>query len=438
MQKKYLLASLILSSSLYAQTLYLDDLIEAALINSPDIKISKADYEASIQRSRQADSDYLPRLDLSAMAGRQGIDYGDQSIGLPVNEVTPGSSDTNLLGGKVTAKQLIYDFGKTTNNMKNFENQSNAFKASMQQSISDKIFYVKKAYYSLLFNHALLDVDKENIKLNEQQLYRSKKYFEAGIRTKVDVTDAKVNLIEAQLNLQNTIHDLQLSTVGLKKEIGIGNDKIVDDNEIFIQKPKPYNIYQSLPKLTLPLSQYKEQAYQNRAELDQNFQLLKSAQSQYEQVDGDFYPSLYVNGDYLIQDVDEDAFAPEEQWKATLSLEWNLYSGGKTSAQTEEMRIIIMRAQADLENTRLRIQKEVSDAYVQVNKQLDNVKLSESLSVATKEKFRQVQKRYEHGLADYIELQQARQNYIDSRARLMQSYYEYYTAIAQLNHAIGK
>lgn len=438
MQIKLSLTSLILSSSLYAQAVYLDDLIEAAIINSPDIKISKADYEASVQRNRQADSDYLPRLDLSAMAGRQGVDYGDQSIGLPGNEVTPGSSDTNLLGGQVTAKQLIYDFGKTTSNMESFENQSYAFKASMQQRISDKIYIVKKAYYSLLFNHALLDVNKENIKLNEQQVYRSKRYFEAGIRTKVDVTDAKVNLIEAQLNLQNTMHDLKLSIVELKKEIGIDSDKRVDDKEIFIQKPKSYNVYQSLPKLILPLAQYKEEAYQNRAELDQYVQLLKSAQSQYDQVDGDFYPSLYASGNYLVQNVDEDAFAPEEQWKATVSLEWNLYSGSKTSAQTEEMRIIIMRARADLENARLRIQKEVSDAYIQVNKQLDNTKLSESLSIAAKEKFAQVQKRYEHGLADYIELQQARQSYIDSRARLTQSYYEYYTAIAQLDHAIGK
>lgn len=438
MRKRLLFTLLAFSSYLYAEVLNLDDLVKAALINSPDLKISKADYEASQQQTVQADSGYLPSLDLSAMAGKQGVDYGNQKIGIPGNVIEPGKVDTNLLGGQVTVKQLIYDFGKTSGNMENFENQSYAFKAAMQQNISNKIYRVKRAYYVLLYNYALIDVNTENIKLNEQQLNRSKRYFEAGIRTKVDVTDARVNLIEAQLGLQNTNYDMRLSLVDLKKEVGLNDENEAYGKEIFIQKPESTNVYASLPKLTFPVTHYKEEAYKNRAELDQYIQLLKAAKSIYKQVDGDYYPSLYANGNYLIQNVDEDAFAPEEQWKATVSLEWNLFSGNRTSAQTEEARIIIMRAEADLENTRLRIQKELNDAYIQVNKQLDTTKLSESLSVASKEKFLQVQKRYEYGLADYIELQQARQSYIDSRARLTQSYYLYYTAIAQLERAMGR
>lgn len=416
-----------------AQMLTLDDLIESAITNSPDIKISKADYQASRQLSAQADGDYLPQVNLAAEAGKQGVDYGAQSGSLAL------SNDSNLLLASINAKQLIYDFGKTGGNMDSFQNQSYAFKASLQQKISDKIYAVKKAYYTLLSNHALIEVNSENITLNSQQLNRSERYYEAGIRTKVDVTDARVNLIEAQLGLQNTKYDMSLSLVDLKKEVGMDNESERYNLEIYIQKPEESDdIYHSLPKLLLPVAQYKEEAYKNRAELDQYIQLLKAAQSVYKQVDGDYYPSIYAKGDYLVQEVDKNAFAPEKQWKAGIALEWNLYAGNKTDALNEEARIIIMRAQADLENARLRIQKEVNDAYIQVNKQLDNTRLSQSLSIASKEKFTQVQKRYEYGLADYIELQQARQSYIDSRARLMQSYYGYYTAMAALERAIGK
>jgi outer membrane protein len=409
----------------YSQMLTLDDLIESAIINSPDIKISKADYQASKQQSLQADADYLPQVNLAAEAGKQGVEFGAQSNGIAL------SNDSNLLLASVNAKQLIYDFGKTGGNMESFENQSYAFKASLQQKISDKIYAVKKAYYALLSDHALIDVNTENIELNAQQLNRSERYFEAGIRTKVDVTDARVNLIDAQLGLQNTKYDMSLSLVNLKKEVGMDNESERYNIEIFIQKPQTDDIYASLPKLPLPVAQYKEEAYKNRAELDQYIQLLKAAQSAYKQVDGDYYPSIYAEGDYLVQETDNFP-------KAGIALEWNLYAGNKTDALNEEARIIIMRAQADLENARLRIQKEVNDAYILVNKQLDNTRLSQSLSVASKEKFSQVQKRYEYGLADYVELQQARQSYIDSRARLMQSYYGYYTAMAALERAVGK
>jgi len=436
--KRLITLSLILSTSLYAKVLTLDDLIQAALVNSPDLKISKADYESSKQQVIQADAGHLPTVDLAGFAGKQSADYADQTIGIAPNAFSPGSTKTNLLGASVNAKQLIYDFGKTTGNVDNFQSQSLAVKASMQQSISDKIYAVKKAYYALLFNNAIVEVNSENVKLNEHQLYRSQRYFDAGIRTKVDVTDAQVNLIEAQLSLQDTGYDVRLSLINLKKEVGIDNDQTEYETDIFIQKPVSKNVYDSLPKLTLPVSAYKDEAYENRAELEQYIQLLEAAHSIHTQTKGDYYPSVYAKGDYLIQDVDEDAFAPEQQWKATVSLEWNLYSGSRTNAQNEEAKIIIMKANADLENARLRIQQEVNQAYIQVNKQLDNTKMSESLSIASKEKFEQVQKRYEYGLADYIELQQARQSYIDAKARLAQSYYEYYKAMALLDHAVGK
>jgi len=50
----------------------------------------------------------------------------------------------------------------------------------------------------------------------------------------------------------------------------------------------------------------------------------------------------------------------------------------------------------------------------------------------------QAQKRYENDLSDYIELQDAQQGYIESLSSLVTAYYDYYIALAQLDHAIGR
>ena len=68
----------------------------------------------------------------------------------------------------------------------------------------------------------------------------------------------------------------------------------------------------------------------------------------------------------------------------------------------------------------------------------DSVELSQSLLEVSDEKFDQASKRYEHGLSDYIELQEARQGYIDSKASLVVNYYNYYSAVAVLDNSIGK
>ena len=54
------------------------------------------------------------------------------------------------------------------------------------------------------------------------------------------------------------------------------------------------------------------------------------------------------------------------------------------------------------------------------------VALAQSLVVISNEKFDQASKRYEHGLSDYIELQEARQGYIHAMAILVVDYYDYY------------
>ena len=68
----------------------------------------------------------------------------------------------------------------------------------------------------------------------------------------------------------------------------------------------------------------------------------------------------------------------------------------------------------------------------------DAIILSEDVARASLQKFNQAQKRYEYGLSDYIELQDARQGYIQSLNDLVIAYYDHFIALAQLDYAIGK
>jgi len=80
----------------------------------------------------------------------------------------------------------------------------------------------------------------------------------------------------------------------------------------------------------------------------------------------------------------------------------------------------------------------VTQAYINLQRVQDSFELSQSLLKVSKEKFHQASQRYEHGLSDYIELQQARQGYIDAKALLVADYYNYYIAKAYMDNAIGR
>lgn len=422
--------SLLVALSLNAmQTYTVDDLILKAIENSPNLKVSASQFEASKSRTDIASSSYLPSLNLHLSAGENGMSD------IP-NNPDEMISDT-LMMGSLSLKQIIYDFGKTGSNVERFKYDSNSYNMSNFQAISDKKLDVKFAYYAVLQAKSLIDVQKENVKLNESQLYRSQKYFEAGIRTKIDISDAKVELIKAKLDLKTAQYNLKTVFASLDKIVGFQNT--INTYDIFQKELDLSNLYSSLNEYSLNLNQSIEYAYENRYELKKNKFDIKSAKSQRKLASADYYPELYVGIDYIKQNVDKfKNSVPQDQWQASLDLDWNLYQGGATDASNQEKKIQIDIANSRYLNAKLSIKNSVTEAFINVYRTKDSVELSQSLVKVSDEKFDQASKRYKHGLSDYIELQQSRQGYIDSKASLVISYYSYYQAIATLDNAIGK
>ncbi len=426
--KKLLLLPIVCMSLLANAADYtIDTLIEKALVSSPDLNISRDSFAISKQRSRQADADYLPQVDLLASAGKAGISN------------STGSESGGLITGKITASQLIYDFGKTGGKMSYYSQETNASFESYNQEVSNKINSVKRDYYDLLRKDNLIKVYEENLLLTKQQLTRAERYFAAGIKTKIDVVDARVRLIEAQIKLENSKYDLNLAYVTLDKTIGNLREHV--KGHLYIPDLNlSRGLYDSLPHETMTAESSIEFAFAHRHELKRYQHKVKSAEGKVRQESGDYYPGLYVGGDYQYSSVEESMqfYLPEQQWNANINLKWNLFNGMRTTAMTEQAKLTLLQERATLDDAKLRILEETSNAYINLRKSDSNVKLSEGLVIAAKEKFEQAQKRYENGLSDYIELQEARQGYISANADMVSYYYEYFISLAALDRAIGR
>jgi len=428
MKKKLLSLALILNTLIYAQEHYtVDELIIKSLENSPDLHISQLNYNASEKRYDSAFSAYLPSIDISASVGQisQSATYN-----LP-------SADDTILIGKLSLKQIIYDFGKTGGETESRKFHSQSYKMENMQKISNKKRDVKNAYYSVLKSLALIDVQKENLKLNKSQLYRAKRYFEAGIRTKIDVSDAEVQVIKAKLELNKAEYNLKLSYAELDKVVGF--TETLHEYTVFSKTLHLETLYDSLSPYNFNLKESIEFAYTHRYEVKKELANIKMSQAQTSTVNAEYFPSLYVTANYLSQQADSyQIYIPETKWDAMINLNWNLYKGGDTQAREEEKRINSSISHAQLLHTKLLIKKNITTAFINLYKIKDTLQLDQSLVKVSNEKFDQASKRYEHGLSDYIELQEARQGYIDAKATLVVDYYNYYIAIAVLDNAIGK
>ncbi len=427
---RYVAMALIVTTlSLHAQKdmLTIDHSIELALKHSPDIEIGRLDFKGALQRSKFQKGYYLPRLDLSAVAGKQGLEYSDQ----------PALSGNALLGS-ISASQLLYDFGKTKGRVNSANSEADAYKATMNQFISQKILSIKTRYYNALKMRSIIDVSKKNIKLQEGQLKRATRYYESGIKTIIDVSDSQVKLIQAQLDLSNAGYELKLRMALLEESMGFvpyGGKYKLQHEELDLP-----NISHSLPYVNTSMAPLEGFAYDHRFELQSSKYLVESSQATVESQKGEYYPTLSLKGDYTAQSVDNEfaAMTPDRQWQAGVDLKWNLFAGQQTDASVEESKISSMRAASKVEEIRLTIKREVVESSLSIMRTKDAVKLSESIAKASEKKFEQAQKRYENELSDYIELQEAQQGYISSLGNLAVAYYDYFIAIAQLDYAVGR
>jgi outer membrane protein len=408
-------------------TLTLNEVITLTLKHSPDIDSSRFDFEAAIQRTRSAEGFYLPSVDLSANAGKQHSTFQNNS------------AHTDLLVGTLGASQLLYDFGKTRGLVGSTKEDTLVYKAQMEQIISDKIYAVKKAYYDILKAKSIIDVQRKNVKLQKQQLHRAQKYLLSGIKTIIDVSDAQVQVEQAKLDLENAKYDLELQRATLEETMGY-----VPYNgayTLYSKKLPLPNLSHRLPSMNSSLGKLESFAYTHRYAMQSTIHSIRGAQSNVESSKGDYLPTLSVGANYTAQHVENGVvglMVPKRQGQIVVQMNWNLFSGYQTDAKVQEAKIAVMKASSQQQAAKLAIKRQVVDSYIGVRRSKKNVNLSESIAKASFKKFNQAQKRYENDLSDYVELQDAQQGYIQSLSDLVTAYYDYFIAMAQLDHAIGR
>ncbi|RLA63094.1 MAG: hypothetical protein DRQ78_07230 [Epsilonproteobacteria bacterium] len=429
MKNKYSLIFVLFLSFVYAKphVLKIDEIIEISLKYSPDIDSSRFDFEAAGQRTKIAQGFYLPRVDISADAGEQWFKLQKQA-----------SDNANILAGQLGASQLLYDFEKTEGSLQSSKKEELALEAQMQQVISDKILLVKNIYYDVLKAKSIIDVQRKNILLQKQQLKRAEKYLQAGIKTIIDVSDAKVKVQQAKLDLKNAKYELELQRATLEEAMGYvpyGGNYI-----LYSQKLSASNLSKRLPVLKMSLQKLETFAYAHRYVLQSSEHYVKGAQENVSASQGEYYPTFSLKGDYALQDVDSASIGitPEQQGQITVNMTWNLFSGYQTDASVQEAKIAVLKANSQVQSVRLAIKKEVLESHINVRRNKDTVVLSESIAGLSLQKFGQAEKRYENELSDYVELQDAQQEYIQALSDLVNAYYDYFIAMATLDHAVGR
>lgn len=416
-------AILFVSTSAFAQTvsLTLQDLVETAIAENPQIEVALHQFNQTEGSITQAKSVYLPHFTTGATYSRTHIDSLE-----PVDEDNVGQ-------GMVRGSQLIYDFGRATGLIDSSKYVSDAAKSNLAQYIQDIIYLIKQNYYIVLEKERLIEVAEQTVTTYEQHLLRAQKYYEAGVRTRIDVTNAEVILSNSKLELLHATSNLKTARVKLEQVLGSKpnqGDYTLQNNDpaldmLAIQKPPISN--------TLEI--FLETASANRPVLEQMDSLINSSKSNLKQVKGNYWPSINASGEYNAYETDITTL--QDQWYVGVGLNWEFFSGFETEGQVAEASSRIRELQASLRELQLSITQDVTDSYLRADENREAVDLADQTLTLATENQDLAEGRYKAGLNDMIEYNDAQLTFATSQSNLVVTYYSYLTALARIERAVG-
>jgi len=439
----------------------IEDCVEYALNHDPNIKVSAERVQAAKAGIGQQRANYAPRL-----TARVSYNHNNNHA----SHIS--SSHDNFLGFNVGISETIWDFGRTIAkiNMAKFDTMSAIYDHEFETL--NIIYDVKIAYYKVLEALANLDIYEQNVRIQTLNHERTKAMFDEGLKSKIDVVNAEVNLTDAKIQLVEGRNTLETALISLKNAMYFEEDKdfIVQNTENFgFLKADYRKKIESLTVIKPAADTFKRTSDGlimltsgiEHNDIIQNFEFNPFVMSKQEAVNEalSLRPDLKSN-EMLAQVQEESLKAIKRQYmpEITGDVSWgytkneHTYSsplqlgasvgvGGlnpyKIHYDVKEGESYLNIAYHNLNIAKADIFWEVQQNYVNMRKLERKIPLMNSKVKATLENFELADGRYSVGLNNYVELQDALTNYNNSQLSFVQAVFEYNVARETLLKSMG-
>ncbi len=413
---------ILLSTNINAKIISLEELINIAVENNSNIKISKYTKEKQEASYKLTKTEYLPKVVLNG----EFASYDIRSGGIKFD-------DNSVTGYTLSASQLLYDFGKTSNQIRTAKKNLEASNFETVQNISATVLNTKKAYYNILNNYQQISLAKESIKIDELHLEQADNYFKAGVRTLIDVTDAKLQLSNSRLSLVQSKYSLKNAKTNLISILGVQNS-----NEIEIKEDaKIETALKNFKRNNLNLEKLLKTGLENRAEIKVFEKQIEASKLQLDNTNKEYYPTLDFQATHSDKNSDEIASIDSRQTTAGIYLKWNLYTGNSTEHNKKIALVNLNSLKQQLVQQKLQIKEDITNAYLQVKENEENINIGILNLKLSADKLDLATQRYKAGLNDLVEVNDSKLGFTKAKSQLINSYYNYLNSQATLDYEIG-
>src|SRR5580704_4104804 len=207
------------------------DTLEWALVqayqNNPQLNAQRANLRATDESVPQALSGYRPQVLLTATVGAQNQSTLQKSVSannVPTYTGTEGEFTPHSVG--ITASQTLFNGYQTANKTRQAEAQVSAGRATLAVTEETVLLNAATAYMNLLRDGAILDLQRRNVEVLQEQLRQTRDRFNVGEVTRTDVAQSESRLAAGRSQVLTAEANATASAASYRQVIGTTPGKL--------------------------------------------------------------------------------------------------------------------------------------------------------------------------------------------------------------------
>ena len=404
-------------------TLTVEEAIDFALHQNPEIAQLTIAYEKSETQVGQAISSFYPNVTASG--------YFAYITDVPVIEFDsipiPFGSNENY-GLRLSLRQVLFTWGKLYNAYKISDLASDIAELSLIRKRQEVRYSVTDAFYGILVLEEYTQQARASLEQLERFAASVETRFKAGLVSRFDLLRAQVQVENLKPQVIQAENTLNLAREGFKLLLGIDLET-------------EFSLVGELRMIEedFSLEQLIDDAILNRAEVKNLKKTEKIAQLSQAIARRANLPSVVGGATY---ERTKPFSITGDEWGSSLTFnigfEFPLFSGFKNLYKSREAGLVLKEARLAFENLERAIIIEVKTAYLSFLAAKEAIDAAEKNVGQAGEAFNIIETRYRSGLATNLEVLDTELAYRQAQVNYLTALKNYNTSLAEIYKAIGK
>jgi outer membrane protein TolC len=412
----------------------LEQAIDAALANNPELNIMQARIEQANAQLGESLASFYPQIKTSLSYQHSNNPAQAFALIIAQRRLDMQSGNFNNPGfvddyrPQVSASYSLFRGGQDYYNSQAAELNSEAAELEKSAARNRLVNHVTAAYYGELAAMDANTISQRSIESVQSQLHQTQLGYEAGTVLKSDLLSLQVQLAEAQDAQIHAANAIELAQNMLKTLLGL------DANDRFAINP---TANKSLPESPANFEQLINQALAQHPELKAAEKRVAIAEQQLSAAKAAHLPKADAFVSYGSNSKDLTYNSNRDNLTAGVMVEMDVFSGFATQEKINKAEHQLTAAKESARQNRLQIENDLKAAQLKLQEALHRAEVSNSASQAAEEALRLVNQQRQAGVVTvsrYLETQVALEKAL---SRQVSARFDALRAEAALKQAIG-